>query len=196
MPGGAIPLCIDGGAPVGPADMVAAPAGRKGGGMPPPGGGRNPGHARARERRSEVRVQNGRPREGDHELTRRRHRHAWRRRTTHSCSRFGITAFSSANRSITRNGRGPGDGLTRGSAGPAERRRRESHWRCARRSAHPGRSTHSGGSTHAGRRSTEPAAAHHSAHRSARETHCSRHSQPLAAPELGKRETLTRRSSA
>jgi hypothetical protein len=74
------------------------------------------------------------------------------------------------------------DGLTRRSTGTAKRRRRKSHWRCA----HAGRSTHSGGSTHAGRRSTKPAAAHHSAHRSARETHCSRHSQPLCGTETWK----------
>lgn len=41
MGGGGDPLCIEGGAPVGPADMVAAPGGRNGGGIPP-GGGRKP----------------------------------------------------------------------------------------------------------------------------------------------------------
>lgn len=150
--------------------------------MPPPGGGRNPGHER--ERRSKVRVQNERRGRGPRNLPGGGIGMPGGGGPPIPAADSASQGFVSA-RTIVRKGMGR-DGLTRGSAGTAKRRRREPHWRCARRSAHPGRSTHSGGSTHAGRRSTESAAAHHSAHRSARETHCSRHKSATSGTGIWK----------
>lgn len=102
--GGGDPLCIAGvgGAPVGPADMVAALAGRKGGGMPP-GGGRKPVGCKKSGRVSHF----GNPieeRAPERRLTWRRHRHSGRRRSAHPCREQG--------RQSHRRQRRPGEGQT------------------------------------------------------------------------------------